>query len=217
MKKYFNKRILCAVPALVLSFGLFGATASASEIKGTTELQTENIPISECRVDLSKYNADNFGNGEKVLSQTVTENDGEIVVDTLFELPDSGLSVCAASSTSERKKVGNKKSFGYKTINGFEETAFAAIITEFEYNSDADTVEAINSYVKSGCPSTQRIDFDPNPITEKLSGGTIFSKKKLTVTLKFKYTNNLNKTSSHSVSVYCKSDGSTDGKPENEL
>lgn len=60
MKKFFNKKVLSAFPALVLSFGLFSATASASELKSTTELQTENVSISECRVDLSKYNADNF-------------------------------------------------------------------------------------------------------------------------------------------------------------
>lgn len=60
MKKFFNKKVLSAFPALALSFGLFSATASASEPKSTTELQTENVSISECRVDLSKYNADNF-------------------------------------------------------------------------------------------------------------------------------------------------------------
>ncbi len=210
MIRLFNKKILSAIPALVLSFGLFNATASASEIRDVTEHQTANSYISEQNTALNEYNVKNFNNNEIILSQTVSEYDGEIIIDTLFEIPDSEASV-SVNSTQTTAKVGNKKSFGFNTINGFEETAWAMVIAKFEYNSAEDSVKAISQDWDYYCPRTQSIV--KNSLTEKRSNGNFLFKSKSTVTLNFSHTNNLHKTATYNVSVSCKSTGKVDGEP----
>lgn len=176
--------------------------------------ETANNSISECYADINEYNIDNFNNNEIILSQTVSENDGEFIIDTLFEIPDA-VAPMSVNGTYTTGYVGNKKSFGFKTINGFEETAYAIVIARFEYNPDEDSVKAIYMNWDKKYPSTQLIK--KNSLTEEKSNGFLFFKSKSTVTLNFSYTNNLNNTSTHNLSVSCKSTGSVDGEPEEDL
>ncbi len=216
MIRLFNKKILSAIPALVLSFGLFNATASASEIRDVTEHQTANSYIPEQYTVLNEYNAKNFNNNEIILSQTVSENDGEVIIDTLFKIPDLGRSMyMSTNGTYTTGLVGNKRSFGYSTINGFEETAWAIVIAEFEYNPDENSVQAIYWDWDKYCPRTQSIV--KNSLGPKEFHGNSLFKSKSTVTLNFSHTNNINNTYTCNLSVSCKSTGDVDGKSVDDL
>lgn len=209
----FNKKIMSAISALALSFGLFATSASASEAKEAPVYPTAT-PVTAFYTDINEYNAVNFDNNEIIISQTVTEEDGEIIIDTLFEIPDEGVSMYA-SGTHTTGFIGNKKSFGFKTVHGWEETAYAIVYGKFEYNPDTDYVKAIDGKATAYVPPYQDMELEPVKLSH--TDGFLFVKAKATATLKFTYTNNLNKTTNHTISVSCKSNGDVDGVPENQL